>query len=132
MSLLQLLLKPANRNLLEVVSHLPKLGVGSKVTRKSWEQYGNSYWEVKAVKPRAEDGSAGKVYGVLTWRGVSEDRTRLINGRAKRLWRWMPSQEQQQQYAPLARELQRQQNLQRLAVQKAEATAAAAGKDAGS
>jgi hypothetical protein len=61
MSLLQLLLKPANRNLLEVVSHLPKLGVGSKVTRKSWEPYGNSYWEVVAVKPRTEDGSAGKV-----------------------------------------------------------------------
>jgi hypothetical protein len=61
MSLLQLLLKPAKRNLLDVVSHLPKLGVGSKVTRKSWEKYGNSYWEVTAVKPRAEDGSTGKV-----------------------------------------------------------------------
>jgi hypothetical protein len=61
MSLLQLLLKPAKRSLLDVVSHLPKLGVGSKVTRKSWEQYGNSYWEVTAVKPRAEDGSTGKV-----------------------------------------------------------------------
>jgi hypothetical protein len=61
MSLLQLLLKPAKRNLLDVVSHLPKLGVGSKVTRKNWEQYGNSYWEVTAVKPRAEDGITGKV-----------------------------------------------------------------------
>ncbi|WIA31577.1 hypothetical protein OEZ86_002465 [Tetradesmus obliquus] len=84
MSLLQLLLKPANRNLLEVVSHLPKLGVGSKVTRKAWEPYGDSYWEVVAVKPRTEDGSAGKVYGVLTWRGQREQKPRLINGRAKR------------------------------------------------
>eukprot|EP00882_Tetradesmus_deserticola_P026996 GHRQ01029827.1.p2 GENE.GHRQ01029827.1~~GHRQ01029827.1.p2 ORF type:complete len:131 (+),score=42.02 GHRQ01029827.1:908-1300(+) len=130
MSLLQLLLKPANRNLLDVVSHLPKLGVGSKVTRKSWEQYGDSYWEVVAVKPRAEDGSAGKVYGLLTWRGVSEEKPRLIRGRAKRLWRWMPSPEQQQQYTPLVRELQRQQDLQRLALQKVEG--AAAGPGAGS
>ncbi|WIA11492.1 hypothetical protein OEZ85_011605 [Tetradesmus obliquus] len=98
MSLLQLLLKPANRNLLEVVSHLPKLGVGSKVTRKAWEPYGDSYWEVVAVKPRTEDGSAGKVYGVLTWRGQREQKPRLINGRAKRVWRWLPSQQQQQHH----------------------------------
>jgi hypothetical protein len=70
-----------------------------------------------------------QVYGVLTWRGVREEKPRLINGRAKRVWRWMPSQEQQQQYVPMVRDLQRQQDLQRLAAQKAEA---AAGKEAGS
>ncbi len=59
--MLQLLLKPANRNLLDVVTKLPQLGVGSRVTRKSWAPYGDSYWEVVAVKPRTEDGTAGKV-----------------------------------------------------------------------
>jgi len=61
MSLLHLLLKPANRNLLDVITKLPSLGVGSRVTRKSWEPYGDSYYEVTAVKPRNEDGSVGKV-----------------------------------------------------------------------
>jgi hypothetical protein len=69
-----------------------------------------------------------QVYGVLTWRGVSEEKPRLINGRSKRVWRWMPSQEQQQQYTPLARELQRQRDVQRFAAQKADA----AGKEVGS
>jgi hypothetical protein len=61
MSLLQLLRKPANRNLLDVVTKLPELGVGSKVTRASWELYGDSYWEITQVKPRKPDGQAGKV-----------------------------------------------------------------------
>lgn len=61
MSLLQLLRKPANRNLLDVVTKLPELGVGSKVTRASWEPYGDSYWEITQVKPRKPDGQAGKV-----------------------------------------------------------------------
>lgn len=61
MSFLELLAKPSHRNLLDILTKLPKLGVGSKVTRKSWEAYGNSYWEVTAVKPRSADGSLGKV-----------------------------------------------------------------------
>lgn len=61
MSLLQLLIKPNNRNLLDVVSKLPQLGVGSRVTRASWEPYGDSYWEITAVKPRNADGKFGRV-----------------------------------------------------------------------
>lgn len=62
MSLLQLLRQPAqNRNLLDVLTKLPRLGVGSRVTRKSWEPYGDSYWEVTAVKPKTADGTRGRV-----------------------------------------------------------------------
>jgi hypothetical protein len=64
MSLLQLLRKPAERNLLDVLTKLPQLGVGSKVTRKSWEPYGDSYWEVTEVLPRNADGSFGKVSSI--------------------------------------------------------------------
>lgn len=64
MSLLQLLRKPAERNLLDVLTKLPQLGVGSRVTRKSWEPYGDSYWEVVEVAPRNADGSYGKVSGI--------------------------------------------------------------------
>jgi hypothetical protein len=65
MSLLQLLRKPAERNLLDVLTKLPQLGVGSKVTRKSWEPYGDSYWEVTKVAPRNADGSYGKVSSIF-------------------------------------------------------------------
>lgn len=61
MSLLQLLRQPAKRNLPELLTKLPNLGVGSRVTRATWEEYGNSYWEVTYVKPRGADGTVGKV-----------------------------------------------------------------------
>eukprot|EP00879_Flechtneria_rotunda_P004047 GHRR01004290.1.p1 GENE.GHRR01004290.1~~GHRR01004290.1.p1 ORF type:complete len:134 (+),score=52.06 GHRR01004290.1:211-612(+) len=131
MSLLQLLLKPANRNLLDVVTHLPKLGVGSRVARKAWEPYGDSYWEVTAVKPKSDDGSVGKVWGVLTWRGVKEERPRKINGRAKKVWRWIPTEQELAMYQPLVKELQRQQHLQRNLAKRA-AEAAGAGSSTAS
>ncbi|KAF8070878.1 MRPS34 [Scenedesmus sp. PABB004] len=107
MSLLALLTAPANRALLDVVGRLPALGVGARVTRASWAPYGDSYWDVTAVKPRDDAGAAGKVYGVLTWRGQREERPRLINGRAKRVWRWVPSAEERARLEPLARDMQR-------------------------
>lgn len=64
-----------------------------------------------------------QVYGVLTWRGKKADKPQLISGRSKSMWRWMPSKEQLAVYQPLARELQRQTDLQRLAAQKAAAPA---------
>lgn len=63
MSYIQLLLKPSKRNLVDVVTKLPNLGVGAKVTRKAWEGFGDSYWEVTAVKLRGE-GQIGKIWGV--------------------------------------------------------------------
>ena len=86
MSFLELLLRPANRNLVEVVSKLPNLGIGAKVTRKSWLPYGDSYWEVTHVKPRKENCAKVRLEGPLalqilpqrrlTWpmHGVSRDK----------------------------------------------------------
>eukprot|EP00878_Enallax_costatus_P002994 GHUV01003190.1.p1 GENE.GHUV01003190.1~~GHUV01003190.1.p1 ORF type:complete len:133 (+),score=22.21 GHUV01003190.1:273-671(+) len=130
MSFLELLARPSGRNLLDVLTKLPKLGVGSRVTRKSWELHGNCYWEVRGVTPRKPDGSAGKVWGLLTWRGIREHRIREINGRAKPIWRWMPSKAELAAYQPLIKELQRQKTLEKLAAQRssaatAESTAAA-------
>eukprot|EP00775_Hariotina_reticulata_P006039 gene6039-6277_t len=109
MSLLHLLLKPANRNLLDVITKLPNLGVGSRVTRQSWEPYGDSYYEV---------------WGIRTWRGVRSDHPELIRGRAKRVWRWMPPPNEKERLQQLARELQSQQDLQRLAAANGAAAAA--------
>jgi hypothetical protein len=175
------------------------MGVGARVTRSSWDPYGNSYWEVTAVKPRGEvslfcagglsappssaaakrpdptirapthqkqqqtpqDGAAGKAWGVRVWRGVREEGRdggggggggskgvaagaaaaaaeaaaaaanraaaaaaaapgpaagRRIPGRAKRVWRWQPTDEELARLAPLLQEARRR-----------EAAAAAAG-----
>lgn len=43
MSLLQLLLRPVDRTLIDVVSRLPNLGIGSRVARSSWLQHGDSW-----------------------------------------------------------------------------------------
>lgn len=134
MSFLQLLLKPKGRNLIDVLSRLPNMGVGSRVTRSSWEPYGDSYWEVTAVKPRGVDGTAGKAWGVRVWRGVREEgrdgggggaaatgaaaaaaggskaaaaAARRIPGRAKRVWRWQPTDEELARLAPLLQEARR-------------------------
>lgn len=61
MSFLELLAKPSSRTLLDILTKLPKCGIGSRVTRKSWETYGNSYWEVTHVKPLTSDGTVGEV-----------------------------------------------------------------------
>lgn len=98
MSFLALLSKPARRNLVEVVTKLPDLGVGAKVTRNSWEQFGNSYWEITRVRPR-EDGKRGSVWGHKVWKGerVTTEPVR-VNGSAKRIWRWVPSLEEAARY----------------------------------
>lgn len=61
MSLLELLRSPAPKKLLDILIKLPQLGVGSRVTRQSWEPHGDSYYDLTQVKPRKPDGSAGKV-----------------------------------------------------------------------
>ncbi len=45
---------PQQHAVLEIVSQLPRLGVGSRVTRQKWAPYGDSYWEITAVKPKGE------------------------------------------------------------------------------
>jgi hypothetical protein len=61
MSFLQLLLNPGKRTLAEVVLKLPNQGVGSRVTRRTWAPFGNSYWEVTRVVPKGEAGKDTEV-----------------------------------------------------------------------
>jgi hypothetical protein len=61
MSFLQLLLNPGKRTLAEVVLKLPNQGVGSRVTRRTWAPFGNSYWEVTRVVPKGEEGKDTEV-----------------------------------------------------------------------
>jgi len=125
MSLLQLVLRPADRTLIGVISQLPNLGIGARVARKSWLPFGDSYWEITDVKLKGEEASGGKVWGVLHWRGQRvDDQPRRVNGAAKKVWRWMPPGEEWGRLRGLAAEMQEQQ-------QRRAAAAAAAGSSGG-
>lgn len=56
---------------------------------------------------------------------MTDPTPRHINGRAKKIWRWVPSEPEAAAYKPLVRELQRQKGLEKLAAERA---AAAAGQ----
>lgn len=59
-------------NLYQVLSSLPKDGVGARVTQARWEKKGiqDSYWEITRVRLKSE-GSHGKAWGKLFWKGES-------------------------------------------------------------
>ena len=59
-----------------------------------------------------------QIWGVLTWRGERESRTRQINGRAKRVWRWMPTEQEAAQLRPLVQELRQLKRWQRQAAEQ--------------
>jgi hypothetical protein len=121
MSLVQLLARPRDRRLVDVLTRLPNLGIGARVARGSWLPHGDSWWEVTDVKLKGDDAAAGRVWGVLHWRGArSPGPPRRINGAAKRAWRWLPDPAAAAALAPLAAEQAR-----------AEAAAAAAAEAGG-
>jgi hypothetical protein len=69
----------------EVLSALPKHGIGARVQRKSWHE--NSYWDIVRVQMDVS-GKSGKSYGMLTWNGNKVDEeARRIPGSLKKVWR---------------------------------------------
>jgi hypothetical protein len=116
MSLVQLLARPGQRRLIEVVTKLPNLGVGARVARRSWAPYGDSWWEVTDVKLKGDDAAAGRVWGVLHWRGQrAEGPPRRIGGAFKRVWVWLPDGQTQAALAPLAAQVREQERAARAA-----------------
>ena len=87
----------------DVASKLPSRGVGQRISRKTWED--NSFWTVERVQVKLvayylwhsilvrilcrfsqtmvlltmQDGRHGKAYGVLTWRGESQQLPPLLH-----------------------------------------------------
>jgi hypothetical protein len=75
------------------------------------------------VKLKGEGGARGRVWGVLHWRGrpppaapgAPGPAPRRVPGAAKRVWRWLPPDEERARLVPLAarlRELEGQQQQQ--------------------
>ncbi|KAG7666804.1 hypothetical protein Ndes2526B_g09557 [Nannochloris sp. 'desiccata'] len=73
------------KNAYEVLSSLPKHGMGTKITRSTWQD--SSFWTVTQIKTEM-DGKRGKAYGLLTWRGEQQgEQPSRIRGASKKLWR---------------------------------------------
>lgn len=73
----------------EILSKLPKHGVGSRIQRKTWKD--DSFWDVSQVKMHVS-GKAGKAYGMLTWRGEQvHEVPKQIPGSLKKVWRIVSS-----------------------------------------
>ncbi|KAI8474450.1 MAG: hypothetical protein J3K34DRAFT_131923 [Monoraphidium minutum] len=127
MSLLQLLLRPAERSLIDVLTKLPNLGIGARVAKRKWLQHGDSWWEVTDVKLKGDDAAHGRVWGVLYWRNQRvHDKPTRVPGAAKREWRWLAPEAERARLEPLAAELRGVERARRAA-----AVAAAGGGGGG-
>lgn len=72
----------------EILSKLPRHGVGARVQRKAWKE--DSFWDVVETKIHLS-GKSGKAYGKLTWRGSEmHDQPKRMNGTLKKVWRIVP------------------------------------------
>eukprot|EP00455_Lapot_gusevi_P042635 TRINITY_DN507_c0_g1_i1.p1 TRINITY_DN507_c0_g1~~TRINITY_DN507_c0_g1_i1.p1 ORF type:complete len:231 (+),score=41.07 TRINITY_DN507_c0_g1_i1:57-749(+) len=80
-------IKVKRHNLYDVLRTLPRNGVGFRVYRSSWLRYQEpSFWTIVKVIP-AMPGHKCRIFGVHTWRGVTELNVRRVNGAPKREWR---------------------------------------------
>ncbi|KAL6067599.1 28S ribosomal protein S34, mitochondrial [Balamuthia mandrillaris] len=81
------------RNLFELAFLFKNYGVGLRFTRKSWQYEEPCYWTISKFQPRRSKNAGlqrGKAWGVLTWRGKTEERVRKIPSPLKREWRFIP------------------------------------------
>lgn len=90
------------KNLEELIAILPKPadpkdrstwvhknGYGMKFYRRIWKYPEPCFWTLIKWKPRQGSHSPA-AWGILTWRGVTEDKPRRIPGIFKREWRFIP------------------------------------------
>lgn len=62
------------KNLIEMAGNHPSQGVGMKFWRKTWPE--NSYYIV--TKVTFDDARHGKVWGIRTWQGKTEEKERIV------------------------------------------------------
>jgi len=80
--------KSKGDNFLDICFSLPNRGVGHKICKKGWPEK-ESYWTVTKVsfgKTGTDFGLRGKVHGVLTWAGKTDNRIRQIPDKFEKIW----------------------------------------------
>ncbi|XP_048187991.1 28S ribosomal protein S34, mitochondrial [Perognathus longimembris pacificus] len=85
--------------LLQLLARLPAFGLGRLVTRKSWlwQHDEPCYWRLTRVQPdyTAQNLDHGKAWGVLTFKGHTEDEAREIEQVMYHDWRLVPKHEEE-------------------------------------
>jgi hypothetical protein len=71
-----------------------------------------------------------QIWGVRTWRGQQAQKDSSINGRAKKVWRWVPSKQQAALLQPLVKELDQLKAWRQLAAKQAAEKAAGSSESA--
>nr|XP_048292168.1 28S ribosomal protein S34, mitochondrial [Myodes glareolus] len=85
--------------LLQLLARLPLFGLGRLVTRKSWlwQHDEPCYWRLTRVRPdyTAQNLDHGRAWGILTFKGKSEDEAREIEHAMYHDWRLVPKHEEE-------------------------------------
>ncbi|XP_045676582.1 28S ribosomal protein S34, mitochondrial [Phyllostomus hastatus] len=85
--------------LLQLLGRLPSFGLGRLVTRKSWLWRHDQpcYWLLTRVRPdyTAQNLDHGKAWGILTFKGKTEDEPREIEQVMYHDWRLVPRHEEE-------------------------------------
>lgn len=78
------------KNLFEVAAYLPNDGLAGTFIRNAWTRagYTGCYWTVTRVERPTAAGKLPKYYGILTWKGVAGQETR-VRPAFKRGWRFV-------------------------------------------
>jgi len=80
--------KKEYRTLFEITRTFNQFGVGEKVNRCIWRRP-DCYWTITKVKPSNLDPfmkARGRIWGILTWRGVTEIKEKQIKSINKKQW----------------------------------------------
>uniref|UniRef100_A0A8C6CSM0 Mitochondrial ribosomal protein S34 n=1 Tax=Moschus moschiferus TaxID=68415 RepID=A0A8C6CSM0_MOSMO len=85
--------------LLQLLGRLPFFGLGRLVTRKSWlwQHDEPCYWRLTRVRPdyTAQNLDHGKAWGILTFKGKTENEAREIEHVMYHDWRLVPKHEEE-------------------------------------
>ena len=123
------LVAPRRRTLVDIVTRLPGLGVGQRVTRAPWLPFAHeSFYEITKVRAK-KDGASARVWGVKVFKGVPAAAAAQLRQGGKEQWHWALEPARRDGYRALAARLSA---LDRSAAAAAAgAAAAAAGSGAG-
>jgi len=80
---------PKAPNFFDLAFQFFDYGVGKRFRRKLWDNP-NNYWTITRVKITnlTSNRKRGSAWGILTWRGITDNKERKITGVLKREWKF--------------------------------------------
>ena len=75
----------------ELAKHSPEYGIGSDFTKTNWlrgtEEFGETFWTLTKIAPKANGRTGNGAWGVLTWKGKKKATEEKIGGTHKTVWK---------------------------------------------